>query len=91
MVLTAFDQCHDAMYRNGQLAKDYADDVGIPASTDPPWRAPLRPRAGGGWEYVVPGESEPSAGQIEADTDVAAVVEFGGHATRPAKEPLLRR
>ena len=47
-----------------------------PASTDPPWRPPLRPRDGGGWEYDIPGEREPSLAELEADTDLAAMTEL---------------
>jgi hypothetical protein len=48
----------------------------VPASTDPPWRPPLRPREGGGWEYDIPGEQEPTPAELEADTDLAAMTEF---------------
>ena len=48
----------------------------IPASTDPPWRPPMRPRVGGGWEFDIPGEREPSLEELEADSDLAAMTEF---------------
>jgi hypothetical protein len=48
----------------------------IPSSTDPPWRPPLRRRAGGGWEQEFPGEQEATPEELEADTDLAAITEF---------------
>jgi hypothetical protein len=48
----------------------------IPGSSDPPWRPALRPRDGGGWEYDLPGEHEPTPEELEADTDLAAMTEF---------------
>jgi hypothetical protein len=48
----------------------------VPAPTDPPWRPPLRPRDGGGWEPDIPGETEPTLAELEADTDLAAITEF---------------
>ena len=48
----------------------------VPGSTDPPWRPPLRPRPGGGWEVVIDPDEGPTAGEIAADTDVAAIAEF---------------
>ena len=48
----------------------------IPASTDPPWRPPRRRLENGFWEDVFPGETEPTPEELEADTDLAAMVEF---------------
>jgi hypothetical protein len=48
----------------------------VPASTDPPWRPPRRRLENGFWEDVVPGELEPTPEELEADTDLAAMVEF---------------
>jgi hypothetical protein len=48
----------------------------IPASSDPAWRPPLRPRANGGWDYEFPPEVEPTLEELEADTDLAAMTEF---------------
>ena len=36
----------------------------------------MRPREGGGWEYDITGEQEPTPQQFEADTDIAAMIEF---------------
>ena len=49
----------------------------VPGSTDPPWRPQYRRLAGGGWEFVDPGETEPTAEQIAVDTDVAAIAAHG--------------
>ncbi len=51
----------------------------VPGSSDPPWRPPLRPRDGGrgGWEYEFPPAPAPAAAEIAADTDLAAITEFG--------------
>jgi hypothetical protein len=48
----------------------------IPGSSDPPWRPALRPRDRGGWEYDIPGETEHTPAELEADTDLAAMTEF---------------
>ena len=56
----------------------------VPASTDPPWRPPLRPRDGGGWEYDIPGEHEPTPEELEGDTDLATMTEFEADLDDPA-------
>jgi hypothetical protein len=48
----------------------------IPGSNDPPWRPALRHRDGGGWEYDIRGEQEPSPEELAADTDLAVITEF---------------
>jgi len=74
-------EVHPVLTRRGHGPRSSSPDPAqhpgsAPRSTDPPWRPPMRPRPGGGWEYAIDPVPEPTVEALETDTDLAVVTEF---------------